>query len=349
MKKSSFFLKLNFLSIFAIFMLFVLGGLVRATGSGMGCPDWPKCFGEYIPPTDTADLPDNYREIFLQERLTKAERFASLLHKLGMSDKADQLLQYEQLREAHDFSLAKAYTEYINRLWGALTGIIVLLTFILSFQYIKEHKKVFFLSLLGFTFVVLNALLGAVVVNANLFGGLVTLHFLLAFAAISFFMFARFQLVQEHMKLEVSPQVKALAYSLMILIVAQLVLGTQVRENYDTMESSGITLTVDTISHLGGSFNAHRTLAIAALLLGILQFYRVNQEFRQNSRLRKYTLGIAVLIIAQVVFGSMIVMTDLSAFSKLFHISIGAALFVLQFYICRLVSGAKTEIQFENS
>lgn len=330
-------------------MLFVLGGLVRATGSGMGCPDWPKCFGEYIPPTDTADLPDNYKEIFLQERLTKAERFASLLNKLGMSEKADKILQYEQLREAHDFSLATAYTEYINRLWGALTGIIVLLTLIFSFNYLRINKKVFILSFLGFALVVLNALLGAVVVNANLFGGLVTLHFLLAFAAVSLFMLARFQLVDEYMKYQVSPQVKALAYSLMILIVSQLILGTQVRENYDNMESSGVELSIETITHLGASFNAHRTLAIAALLLGILQFYRVNEKFKENKKLRNFTLTIAGLMIAQVVFGSMIVMTDLSAFSKLFHISIGAALFILQFYICRLVSGAKTEIKFENS
>ncbi|MEI6541738.1 MAG: COX15/CtaA family protein, partial [Planctomycetota bacterium] len=59
-----------------VFLLFFLGGLVRATGSGMGCPDWPKCFGLWAPPNCECKLPANYQEIYLQKRLQKVERFA---------------------------------------------------------------------------------------------------------------------------------------------------------------------------------------------------------------------------------------------------------------------------------
>src|SRR5918992_3356978 len=40
----------------ATFALVAIGGVVRATGSGLGCPDWPRCFGSWIPPLRFASI-----------------------------------------------------------------------------------------------------------------------------------------------------------------------------------------------------------------------------------------------------------------------------------------------------
>ena len=139
-----------------MFFLIFVGGLVRSTGSGMGCPDWPKCFGQYVPPRDISQLPSDYKTQFAVNG-----------------------------KEIADFDAFKTWTEYVNRLVGVVIGILILLTIVFAYPYVKtQNKKVFWLSFLAFILVGLEGWIGAKVVATDLAVGMITIHMLLALAIV---------------------------------------------------------------------------------------------------------------------------------------------------------------------
>ena len=113
------FITVSNITIVLVYLVILAGGVVRCTGSGMGCPDWPKCFGLWIPPFSIEQLPINFESLY--------------------SDHGNITVE---------FNVYKTWTEYINRLLGVLVGLSIFITLLTSLRYLKSNKTIFYLSLL---------------------------------------------------------------------------------------------------------------------------------------------------------------------------------------------------------
>ena len=131
-------------SLALLYLLILAGGVVRCTGSGMGCPDWPKCFGVYIPPTSVDQLPESYKEDFVKGRVEKNKRLSKILAAIGFIDTAKKITSDPQINEAEEFNVFKTWTEYINRLIGAIVGFSLLFILISSIFLRPFSTKLFF-------------------------------------------------------------------------------------------------------------------------------------------------------------------------------------------------------------
>ena len=174
------FIRINFITIIVTLLVILAGGIVRSTGSGMGCPDWPKCFDQYIPPTSVNQLPADYKEKYVAGRVKKNEKFANLLEKMGKNDLAQKIRNDQSITVPEEFNPVNTWIEYINRLTGVALGIFLLITAYFSIIYQKTAKRILVLSILNIFVVGLQGWLGSIVVSTNLTQWVVTVHMLLA-------------------------------------------------------------------------------------------------------------------------------------------------------------------------
>jgi cytochrome c oxidase assembly protein subunit 15 len=124
LKRQRLFRTLLKVSLGLTYLVILAGGVVRTTGSGMGCPDWPKCFGQWIPPTDGSALPSDYKEHYIEMRRQKNEKLSKMIAPLGFTDLAASIRDDASIYEETDFVWQRTWVEYINRLAGALLGFI---------------------------------------------------------------------------------------------------------------------------------------------------------------------------------------------------------------------------------
>lgn len=251
-KRMNAFRRITFLAIFATYLVILAGAIVRGTGSGLGCPDWPRCFGQWIPPMDISDLPDNYKEIFKISGKTIA-----------------------------DFDPFKTWTEYINRLLGVVLGFLIVTLFGLSFKMKRfENNIPWFCG--GLLFLVcLQGGIGALVVSTHLKPFLITIHMFLAVLLLFGLLYLRKYCDDlENTAIVQKTDAKALFITRVLVSITffQVLMGTQVRQQVDHFMRDTLEAIPETIiNFLGAIFIVHRTfsmMVVGTFLYLLIYFHR---------------------------------------------------------------------------
>ena len=301
------FIRIAQITLIFIFIVIIAGSVVRATGSGMGCPDWPKCFGKWIPPTDVSQLPENYKALYAGEH-----------------------------NAVDEFNVLNTWTEYLNRLAGAILGVLIFIQLILSFKIKKLDQRIFVLSLLSFLMIGFQGWLGAKVVNSNLAPMKITIHMLMALVILAVavaIIYRAKKIVTNASEKIVQPVIIQLSAIVLFFTIIQIMLGTQVREEVDVLlKNFDAAFRGDIISNLGITFNIHRSFSIAIMLVNFFMIYKIVKSDASDS-LKKLGKLLGGILIAELLVGIILNRFALPATLQPVHLLLACFTYALQFLI----------------
>ncbi len=319
-KQEQRFQNLVLLTIILVYLLILAGGIVRATGSGMGCPDWPKCFGHWIPPTEFSQLPPNYQEIY-----------------------------GAKLKGEVEFNAIKTWIEYTNRLLGVLVGFFVFGTLLTSFTYWKKKKAVVWGSVAAFILVGANGWLGSRVVATELAQYMITAHLFLAILVVFALLFSLIR--SRGYYLPVAGQksnrngVRRLLIGVIGLTLVQLLLGTQVRAALDAViKQVDYTQRENWIGQLGLEFYIHRSFSLVILVVNIVLVYQLRKVGAMGWF--KWISGVLVaFIVLEILTGVIMAYFGVPALLQPIHLLLSIAIIGLQFITALLLKKSGIDIE----
>lgn len=325
------FRKITKIALVLVYLVIIAGAFVRMTGSGMGCPDWPKCFGYYIPPTNASELEfkthHNYKEghvIIENDKLLVAIEDFKSNNSLNTSNwKPYTKHNYAAYNATH------TWVEYINRLIGALSGIPILIFTILSFWLWRKNKWLTIISILTVFGMAFQAWLGKTVVDSNLAPYKITIHMIMALIIVCFILYLIYASKTSFKNQTFNVLFKNVLFVTIVLTLIQIILGTQVRQHVDEQVKS-----IGYQKHLwlenpSFQFYFHRTFSIIVLLLNLWLF---NMNRRLGLGYNKFSLVISCIAL-EIVSGIAMYYFDFPFSTQTIHLVIAAILFGIQFYI----------------
>lgn len=334
------FRRFSAVTVIAVYLLIAVGGIVRSTGSGMGCPDWPKCFGSWVPPTSVDELPADYKEDYVQQRVEKNKKFSKYLTAFGFDELAYQIENDPNVLEEEDFNAVKTWVEYINRLIGAVIGLLIFGTFVLSIRFWKKDRPITVLSFVAFVLVGFQGWIGSIVVSTNLLQWMITIHMLLAILIVGLLIYVYFRSKRDSLTQlsNVPGKLKWIVIACLLLTMIQIVLGTQVREGIDVVAEYAARS--EWISNLGLTFLIHRSYSLLLLALHGYLFYML----LTNKELKSMTKWLLAIVVVEILSGAIMAYFGVPAFIQPIHLLIGTLIVGVQYYLLLLINHKQKSI-----
>ena len=199
------FLTLSLCASVLALVVVVLGAFVRLSDAGLGCPDWPGCYGHLDVPKTTQEL-------------------------------ASANLNFPQ----RPVETAKAWKEMIHRYFAGSLGLLVLAMAVVAFRNRKSHNQQVMIPLALVGIIIFQALLGMWTVTIKLNPTIVMSHLLGGMATLSLLWWV--SLRQGNLLIPRAPvdrglaRLKKFAMAGLLVVILQIMLGGWTSANYAALD-----------------------------------------------------------------------------------------------------------------
>ena len=269
------------------YFLILVGGLVRASGAGLGCPDWPRCFGSWIPPATAADLPPEFKP--------------------------------------SQFNPTLMWTEYLNRLLGVAVGFLILATTVSAWRHHRGQPRIVWTTTAALLLTGFQGWLGGRVVAHELAAWIVTAHLVVAIVIVQMLLYVAVTAADVTNRRHPAPMSVAVgAGALILLTLVQAAVGTQVRGAIDEALDAGVDRGA-AVATLGPIDVVHRDLAFLVLLgAALLTMWLLSR--RAPPPVRRWSLVTLALAVLQVALGAYMAFGFLLPAAQVAHLTVASLL-----------------------
>lgn len=324
------------ITLVVLYLVILAGSIVRATGSGMGCPDWPKCFGYYIPPTDPSQVEFHENHpyekgmmIIVNDTLWRANSDFTSANNFNRAN-----WEKYPVHNYAKFFVKQTWIEYINRLTGALSSLCMTLLLIVALLRVRRDWPTLAILLVGMIVLGFVIWLGKVVIDTNLKPFSITLHLMSALVLVSVVVFTQTRVKLRSGRFEkhtIGKKVRLLLILALLLTLAQIIFGTQVRQQIDAINHAMDGMSRESwISQLNSFYPLHQVIAIVVIVVNGALFYFFRKTKPQGGT-NTLLYGILLVMLAEYAVGVFIHNFSIPAFAQPAHLTLAMILFGVQF------------------